>query len=826
MRNRSGRETDSLFAKQVDVLFDQSNVALTASAAAALVVIAMFWNTSPRPVLLVWSALFALVTGARYALGLRYKRKPVAPKDANRWLLLFLSGVVLSGFTWSATLLALASDATILHVGFAVLWISGLCAGAVAALSIIRRAYFCFAAPALIPCIIYLLSHHDGAFNIIGGAASLFLCFVSMNAVRMHKTLINGLLLQEENTKLISRLDDEKARVEKLNHELEKRVEERTNELAVANQHLQQDIVEREQMQQALYTEKERAEVTLHSIGDAVITTDASGIVDYLNPVAEGLTGWSVEAAAGQPLSTVFRVVDENTREPMPLPIERCLDAGHIAALNEDAILLSQDGLEYAVQDSVAPIRNHDGTISGIVLVFSDVTDARRMAQELTHQANHDSLTGLLNRRQFEIRLKRVLESTRAQPDNHALCYLDLDQFKIINDTCGHVAGDELLRQLANILLERVRKRDTLARLGGDEFGVLMEHCSLEQGRRVADSLRQAVRDFRFSWQDNSFKVGASIGLVPITEASEGITAILRAADSACYAAKEAGRDRIHVYIEDDEIVARRRGQMQWVNRIQNALEENLFVLYCQPIVPLRQETEQKKCYELLLRLKEGTGIAALPADLLPSAERYDLAVQIDCWVIENAFGWLAQNPAMMRETGVCFINISGQSLGDEGFLEFVSGKLDSNAIEPSCICFEITETAMIANLSSGQRFIKLFKARGCRFALDDFGSGLCSFAYLRSLAVDYLKIDGMFVRSVQESGVDRAIVRSIHEIGKIMDKKTIAEWVETDAVAEHLRELGVDLAQGDSIAPPRPIELLFTNPVSEVSLRCPEPTG
>ncbi len=826
MLSRSGRETDSLFAKQVDVLFDQANVALTANAAAALVVVAIFWNTASHSALLVWLALFALVTIARFYLVHRYKREPVPPEDAHRWFALFLPGVILSGSIWSATVLVLASGASILHIGFAVLWISGLAAGAVAALSIIKSAYFCFAAPALVPCFIYLLSHHDGAFNLVGGAAALFLCFVSMNALRMHKTLLHGLRLQQENTKLIVRLDDEKARVEQLNRGLEQRVKERTRELAVANQHLQEDIVERKQMQKALYTEKERAEVTLHSIGDAVITTDASGTVDYLNPAAEALTGWSLRDAAGQALSTVFRVVNENTREPMFVPIERCLDAGHIATLNEDAVLLSRDGSEYAVQDSVAPIRSYDGTISGIVLVFSDVTDARRMAHELTHQANHDSLTGLLNRRQFEVRLKRVLESTRAQPDSHALCYLDLDQFKIINDTCGHVAGDELLRQLANILLECVRKRDTLARLGGDEFGVLMEHCTLEQGRRVADSLRQAVREFRFSWQEKSFKVGVSIGLVPITEASEGITAVLRAADSACYAAKEAGRDRIHVYIENDEVLARRRGQMQWVNRIQNALEEDHFVLYCQPIVPLSQGSEHKKCYELLLRLQDDTGVAALPKDLLPSAERYDLAVQIDCWVIKNAFDWLTQHPAMMQDTGVCFINISGQSLGDVGFLEFVSDQLDNSTIEPSCICFEITETAMIANLSSGQRFIKLFKARGCQFALDDFGSGLCSFAYLRSLAVDYLKIDGVFVQNMLESGVDLAIVRSINEIGKMMDKKTIAEWVETDTVANHLRELGIDLAQGDGIARPKPIELLLTDPVDETPLRCPEPTG
>jgi diguanylate cyclase (GGDEF)-like protein len=431
------------------------------------------------------------------------------------------------------------------------------------------------------------------------------------------------------------------------------------------------------------------------------------------------------------------------------------------------------------------------------------------MVKDLEHQASHDALTALVNRQEFERRLQRVIETARTKGAEHALCYLDLDQFKVINDTCGHEAGDELLRQVGGVLQQRTRKRDTLARLGGDEFGVLMEHCSLTQARRVAHGLREAIEGFRFIWEGRTFEVGVSIGLVCITDVSGSILNILSAADRACYAAKDQGRNRVHVYDEGDAELARRHGEMQWVARIPQALEEHRFHLVRQPIVPLNSGLSEGEHYELLIRMEDEEGRIVLPGAFLPAAERYNLSVKIDRWVIAKALAWLKGDPKQLKGLFLCTINLSGRSLGDEEFLEFIIRQFDETDIPAEKVCFEITETAAIANLFNATRFINALKKRGCRFALDDFGSGLSSFAYLKNLPVDYLKIDGAFVKDMVDDPIDLAMVKSINEIGQAMGKKTIAEHVENEAILEKLKlpEIGVDYAQGYGIAQPRPIE-------------------
>ena len=570
-----------------------------------------------------------------------------------------------------------------------------------------------------------------------------------------------------------------------------------------------EDITERKRAEESLFQEKERAEVTLKSIGDAVITTDAQGYVQYLNPVAESLTGWVVDEARGQSLERVFHIIDERNRERAPDPVAQCLSENRVTVLGNYTILVRRDGEEFAIQDSAAPIRGRQGELLGVVLVFSDETEARRMAQQIAHQATHDALTGLVNRGEFEQRLRRVLEATRSREVEHALCYLDLDQFKVINDTCGHVAGDELLRQLGTLLRARVSERDTLARLGGDEFGVLMEHCPLKQARRVANVLREAVEEFRFAWDGKSFSIGVSIGLVPITADSEGMKEVLSAADTACYTAKDKGRNRIHVYRVGDAELVRRRGEMQWVARINRAIEEDRFHLCFQPIVPVEGDGEGGDHYELLLRMRDEEGRSVRPGSFFPAAERYDLASKIDRWVIRTAFEWLTYHREQLERLYLCEINLSGHSLGDTNFLKLVIHQFDDSNIPPQKICFEVTETAAIANFTNATQFMQTLKGLGCRFALDDFGSGLSSFAYLKNLPVDFLKIDGMFVKGIFENPIDLAVVRSINEIGQAMGKRTIAEFVENESILEKLKlgEIGVDYAQGYGIGRPRPLE-------------------
>ncbi|HKQ31121.1 MAG TPA: EAL domain-containing protein, partial [Burkholderiales bacterium] len=575
---------------------------------------------------------------------------------------------------------------------------------------------------------------------------------------------------------------------------------------------------EKRRAEDALYLETVRAQVTLESIGDGVVTTDAEGRVVYMNSVAEQFTGWSYDMARGRALPEIFQLWDEGAGGPSEYPIHECLDKGNSVRHDGRHLLLSRDGVRLEIQDSAAPIRDRDGSIIGAVVVFHDISQLQGMARRMAFLASHDPLTGLLNRREFEERLREALESARTQGLEHALLYLDLDQFKIVNDTCGHIAGDELLKQLAHHLAREIRSSDMLARLGGDEFGIVLECCSVDRARRVADSLRRLIKDFRFAWQNRSFEIGVSIGLVPIGADAGKLTDVLAAADSACYVAKDEGRNRIHVYQPDDSALAQRQGEMQWVHRLRHGLETNSFELYCQAIVPVAPgNPDQARFYEVLVRMREQELV--LPTAFIPAAERYHLMPAIDRRVIESVFGLLRRcalrhGDAMPIDRVA--INLSGQSLGDENFNEFVTECFLDHRVSPTMICFEITETAAIANLSHARDFIVRMKKMGCQFALDDFGSGLSSFGYLKSLPVDYLKIAGDFVRDIVDDPVDHAMVEAINQIGHVMHLTTIAESVETPEVFARLRASGVDYCQGLGIDVPRPFHEILKLPEAE----------
>jgi diguanylate cyclase (GGDEF)-like protein/PAS domain S-box-containing protein len=568
------------------------------------------------------------------------------------------------------------------------------------------------------------------------------------------------------------------------------------------------DIGERKRAEEALDQERERAQVTLASIGDGVIRTDAAGAVDYLNAVAERLTGWTAEEAVGKPLANIFHVVDEAGGKPLFDPVERCVREGRVIELPGYSLLIRRDGVEFAIRDSVAPIRDRQGHIMGTVLVFKDVTELRGMEREMSYLARHDSLTGLINRREFENRLQLCLQSASEEGRMHALFYLDLDEFKVVNDTAGHLAGDEMLKQVTALLRARLRRGDVLARLGGDEFGVLLEDTAPKRAREIAEGLRASLRGFRFHWQERVFEVGVSIGLVAIDDASGDMAQALSAADAACYIAKEGGRNRVHEYQTDDTAVAVRRGEMQWIHRIHKAFEEQRFCLYQQRIEPLSSGLDGREptLCEIFIRMRDEQGRLASPGAFIPAAERYHLIPSIDRWVVHAAFAALERRG--IGDGGTCFaINLSGQSIGEESFLDYVVEELAASGLPAERLCFEITETAAVDNLARATRFIAELKGMGCRFVLDDFGSGLSSFAYLKNLRVDFLKIDGEFVRDMLEGSIQRALVESINQIGHVMGIRTIAEAVENAAILEALRAIGVDYAQGYCIAAPEPLE-------------------
>jgi len=569
------------------------------------------------------------------------------------------------------------------------------------------------------------------------------------------------------------------------------------------------DITERQQAEERLFEEKERAQVTLHSIGDGVITTDPQGYVEYLNPLAEELTGWRTSEAKGQPLARVFHIINETTREPVANPVVKCLSENRIIGLANHTVLINRYGDEVAIEDSAAPIRNRKGDIIGVVLVFHDVSKARELAHELSWQASHDPLTGLINRREFEYRLEQAFLHTTEAGVIHSLLYIDLDQFKVVNDTCGHIAGDELLRQLSSHLQHWVRDSDTLARLGGDEFGVLLQHCNLEHAQRVAQSLRDCITAFSFVWEEKAFKVGSSIGIVEINRSMPNTAQIMSNADVACYAAKDHGGNRIHVFQPDDIELAQRQGEMRWVARINEALDNGRLTLFAQEIKRIDPSHEEAAHYELLLRMVDEEGYLITPGTFIPAAERYRLMYAIDRWVIKEALNQYAAHQALL-DNSVFTINLSGFSLTQDGLLDYIHEQFAATGVSPRKFCFEVTETAAISNLSRAHDLILELKSLGCAFALDDFGSGLSSFTYLKNLPVDYLKIDGSFIRDILDDPIDESMVTAINKIGHDLGLKTIAEFVESQAILARLKEIGVDYAQGYAVERPVPLEELY----------------
>ncbi len=563
------------------------------------------------------------------------------------------------------------------------------------------------------------------------------------------------------------------------------------------------DITERKLYEDALFREKESAQITLQSIGDGVITTDADSNVEYINPVAEELTGWKVDDASGRPVDEIFRGFHEETCEPLENPLAVSIRRDRAIKSVRPTLLIRRDGNELYIESTASPIRDGKGNVTGGVLVFHDVSESRDLNRRLSYHASHDILTGLVNRREFENRVERALKSAKARETSYALLYLDLDQFKIVNDSCGHSAGDALLGQLGALLKSKIRWRDTLARLGGDEFGVLLESCSLEEAMNTAETLRMAIAEYKFVWEERNFRLGVSIGVVPITADNEDVAALLTAADSACSAAKEAGRNRIHSFQENDIDLMRRRREMQWAARINNALEDNRFELFRQTIQPL-QADEDGAHYEILLRMRDENGGIISPGLFIEAAERYGITPSIDRWVIRSAFRWLVSEADERERLSLCSINLSGQSLGDEKFLPFVVDQFQMSGIDATRICFEITETAAIASYSQANRFINALKELGCMFALDDFGTGLSSFGYLKHFPVDFLKIDGSFVKEILHDPIDREMVRSINEIGHLTGKRTIAEFAENEEIITMLRGMGVDYAQGYGVSEPK----------------------
>ena len=564
------------------------------------------------------------------------------------------------------------------------------------------------------------------------------------------------------------------------------------------------DVSHRKSLEVSLARSKRQAQYTLESISEGVITTDNDGRIDYMNLAAETLLGANRDDVAGHRVGDLFTLVDDADRRPLGDPVERCLAMRRRVNMGRRAVMVSIDGeIEHSVEITASPVRGPENSISGTVVVFHDVSELRGLTRKMSYQATHDPLTGLVNRREFERRLDEAMDSAHAEEAVHMLFYMDLDRFKAVNDTCGHLAGDNMLREVAALIKNEVRDSDFVGRLGGDEFGSLLIGCPIEKARQIATDICNAVSDYRFVWKDKIFNIGVSIGLVEISHASGTLQDVMSAADSACYMAKQRGRGQVHIYSARDEAVARERGDIQWLRQLQTALHEDGFVLAAQPIIAMAGRADSGPSVEVLIRLPDDRGQITDSAEFLRPAERYQMMPQIDRWVTNTTLGAIASGEIKLSARRSCAINLSSQTLGDEAFLGFVVDSLDRTGVAPSAICFEVTEAAILSNVQHAQRFIEVLHGIGCEFSLDDFGSGLGSFSSLKHLPIDYLKIDGTYTRNLQTDLVNQEMVAAMIKLARTMQFRIVAEQVEQQEDFDWLRDSGVDFVQGYFIEAP-----------------------
>ncbi len=564
------------------------------------------------------------------------------------------------------------------------------------------------------------------------------------------------------------------------------------------------DVSHRKSLEVSLSRSKRQAQYTLESISEGVITTDNDGRIDYMNLAAETLTGTNRDDAAGHRVGELFTLVDDADRRPLGDPVERCLAMRRRVNMGRRAVMVSGDGEhEHSVEITASPVRGPSNSISGTVVVFHDVGELRGLTRKMSYQATHDPLTGLINRREFERRLDEAMDTAHSEESVHIIYYMDLDRFKAVNDSCGHLAGDNMLREVAALIKDQVRDSDFVGRLGGDEFGALLIGCPIQKARQIATDICNAVAAYRFVWKDKIFNIGISIGLVEISHASGTLQDVMSAADSACYMAKQQGRGQVHVYSARDEAVARERGDIQWLRQLQTALHEDRFELAVQPIIAMSGRADSGPSVEVLIRFNDGQSRATNTAEFLRPAERYQMMPQIDRWVINASLAAISSGEIKLPTHRSCAINLSSQTLGDEAFLGFVVDALDRSGVSPATICFEVTEGAILSNVQHAQRFIEVLHGIGCEFSLDDFGSGLGSFSSLKHLPIDYLKIDGTYTRDLRSDLVNQEMVAAMIKLARTMQFRVVAEQVENQEDFDWLRDIGVDFAQGHFIEAP-----------------------
>jgi diguanylate cyclase (GGDEF)-like protein/PAS domain S-box-containing protein len=750
--------------EQIALLYRNSNVGFVMSIAAGALLVVTLRSQVSIDRLMLWYALLLLVTLGRYSLTQHFQDSHPDQRRSRDWENLFLLGAGAAGIIWGLSIIILFPAQSVAHQFFIALVLAGMVGGAMAVFSARKTVYMAFAFTILIPVILRFLYEGDAVHTMLAFMAIVYL---------------TGMTITASNTEQVIRI---------------------ALALRFDNQELTEQIAQRKRTEAALRESEERFKDFTESAVDFFWELDARLCFTDVSERFHAITGLSHPQVIGR---TFKQILTRHCRG--------CAGLAEIIRLIEAKREIEDLELNWRISESNRhsllfsgkPMFDKSGVFRGYRGVGRDVTNERQITQLMHHQAKHDALTGLVNRREFMRRLENALVHSKRDGTPCVLCYLDLDQFKIVNDTLGHTAGDELLKELSGVLYGRLRTRDTLSRVGGDEFALLLENCHLDDGIRVAETLLAVLAGFRFHWESREFQIGASIGIVPISAETDTALQVLSQADLACYTAKDLGRNRIHVYHDGDVELGRLESQMALVSSLQSALKQDRFQLYQQPICALADG--RVEYYELLLRLQEMPDTLLLPRSFIPAAERYGMMKEVDRWVIQHALSVYAER--FGESSDVAFsINLSGNSLNDESLLPWIHEQLRDYKVPPAKICFEVTETAAIRNLNQARQLIEELKASGCRFALDDFGSGLSSFAYIKYLPVDYLKIDGSFVADLEQDPTANAMISAINEMGHVLGMKTVAEHVENADTLEIMREIGVDYVQGYELGEPVPL--------------------
>jgi len=764
----------ALYKMRLSLLVKQTPAGVWAGIASGFLFIYLAWGTVSTDVLILWIVCFSLGSISHLFLTRYVKSKLVEEEVTSslsklNWLeRLMMVSFLIGGIVFGFIGLMMKVDWPVHLLVVVPLLAAGAVAGSLSSNQGSFSGYLNFISP-----IMFMVAF--GFFRIgmpiLGAFVLIFYIVMVVTGKLTHQALIDSFRFRVNNLELI--------------------------------ENLTRNSQEQSQLLEQLRKSEQLANGAFDASGMAMALVDRDASIFKVNQAACDLFQFSEAGLLGKKFIAASQESDRTKELAL---FKELIDGDRHQYQSKDSYLVGENEgtINIWVEVTVAAVRDDEGQFEYAVMHVKDISQEYKLTQRLTYQAQHDALTGLPNRYAFETKLQLLLDTDNN--DEHVLCYIDLDQFKVVNDTCGHIAGDDLLKQLALLLKQELRKSDLLARIGGDEFAILLFNCSMDMAVKQLEKLLASLRKFRFIYEGQSFNVGASIGLVEIGNNSS-MTEVLKQADSACYAAKDAGRGRLHIYRQDDEALAQRSGEMEWVTRIQSAIEQNNFVLYYQEIVPIKGE-ETIPHYELLIRMLDADGSIIPPGLFLPAAERYNLAAEIDVWVVKHTIDTLNIARVYGKDiSGIYGVNLSGQSLGDARFYEEIIELIHENDFRGTgaVICFEVTETAAISNITAALRLMTDLREIGCQFALDDFGSGLSSFAYLKQMPIDYLKIDGMFVRDCLTDPVNLAMIDSINGIGQVMGLKTIAEFVENGAIFSKLSELGVDYAQGYWNGPPKP---------------------